>query len=345
VQAYQTSIDDFDVLLRVRPDVPHYRENLALSRTNLAQILHTIGRNADAKVECMAALDEFIDLVNRNFTMLRYHNRQATTSATFGAILRDLNEDTLAETAFRGAIERFGDLAKEDRDDPDYPSRLAVARSSLGRTLHKMGELDHAKTEFLAAIEIFLVVTKDGTVDPYSQDALAWCYTHLGDLLRDMEQPEQATAYYAKALALREKLDKEPDDLHSLAWFLTNCADEEFRDAKRAIQVADEARKKAPENARYWHTLGRAQYRDDKFDECLKSLHVAEDLRGESKHASDRFVMAMAHWKKNEEAEAKANFARAVMIMDDNCPGNIELRRLRREAAELLGIADPDLNR
>ena len=341
VQAYRTSIADYADLLRVRPEVPHYRENLALSRTNLAQILHTVGRNVDAKVECKAALNEFADLVNGNPGVYRYQEELATSSATFGAVLRDLNEDTLAETAFRGAVERFGDLAAEVREAPVYRSRLAIARSSLGRTLHKMGQHDAAKTEFLAALETFQDATKEAADDPYTQNGLAWCYTHLGDLVLETEQPSQATACYAKAMALREKLAQEPDDLYSLAWFLANCGDLKFRDAERAVRVADDARKKAPENGRYWHMLGMAQYRAGKWDDCIKSLLVAVDLRGESKHASDWFVMAMAQWQKDAKDKSKASFDHAIKIMDEHCPGNIELGKLRQEAADLLGTSKP----
>ncbi len=336
IQSYRTSITDFDDLLHVRPDVPYYRENLALSQTNLAQILHTNGLNKDAKVECTDALVELTDLVNGNPGVHRYQEDLATTSATFGAILRDLNEDKVAIEAFRGAIDRFGELSREVRDAPVYRIRLALARSSMGRTLHRLGKHDDAKVEFLAAIEILEAVTKDGSDDPSAQNGLAWCYTHVGDLLRATQQANQATPYYARAMALREKLDKEPDDMHSLAWFLANCEDDKFRDPDRAVRVADEARKKAPENGRYWNMLGLTQYRAKKLDDSIKSLRIAADLRGETKHASDWFVLAMAHWQKGEPVEARTEFQIAQNLMDENCPGNIELGKLRREAADLI---------
>jgi serine/threonine-protein kinase len=342
IAAYRTSITDFDDLLIVRPDVPHYRHNRALSRTNLAQILHIVGLNHDAKAACLEAMSEFIDLVNRHADVYAFHADLATTNGTLGTILRDLNEDSLAEQAFRGAIDRFRQLAGEVPEDRDYRRRLAIAQSALARTLHKVRKFDDAKSEFLAAIETFEGVTKDTQDDPIVRNALAWCYTHFGDLLRATEHPEQATVYYAKAMALRESLDKEPDDIFSFAWFLANCEDVKFRDADRAVRLADEARKRAPENARYWNMLGLAQYRAEKYDEAIKSLAVASDLRGEPKHASDWFVMAMAQWKKDDKDAAKASFDRAVTTMDKHCPGNIDVGKLRREAAELLENSLPN---
>ena len=51
------------------------------------------------------------------------------------------------------------------------------------------------------------------------------------------------------------------------------------------------------------------------------------------------FLLAMAHWKLGDKAEARAWYDKAVEWMEKNQPKNEELRRFRAEASELLGVA------
>ena len=46
IGAYRRAVEDYTLLLTAVPDVPRYRENLAITRTNLGQTLH---RYRDAK--------------------------------------------------------------------------------------------------------------------------------------------------------------------------------------------------------------------------------------------------------------------------------------------------------
>jgi hypothetical protein len=57
--------------------------------------------------------------------------------------------------------------------------------------------------------------------------------------------------------------------------------------------------------------------------------------------ACDFFFLAMAHWQLGQKEEARNWFDKAVEWMDMNHSKNEELRRFRTEAAELLGISEP----
>ena len=58
-------------------------------------------------------------------------------------------------------------------------------------------------------------------------------------------------------------------------------------------------------------------------------------------NCTDWFFMAMAHGRLGNEHDAQKWYGQAVEWMEKNDPDDESLRRLRAEAAELLGIAEP----
>ena len=275
------------------------------------QVLHLLGRNAVAKEQAALALNDLIDLVTLYPGVHRYHEEHATCTQTLGLILRDLNDDANAELAFRDAIRRFEELADAVPDVPEYRRRLASCLSSLGRLLHKLGKHAEAETTYLAAIAEFQKSIQAGLNDPFTQDPLAWSYSHLADLQRRMDQPEKARVNYAKALVLREALPPQPEHLHTLSWFLVMCDDPQFRDANRAIQLAQQARKLVPDNPRYALGLGLAYYRAGKWDDSIQAAKDAEGLRPQP-NGIDPFVLALAYWKRGDKEQSRACRERAV---------------------------------
>ena len=56
--------------------------------------------------------------------------------------------------------------------------------------------------------------------------------------------------------------------------------------------------------------------------------------------SEDWFFLAMAHWQLGDKQAARKWYDQAVAWMDKNQPDNVELRRFRSEAEELLKITD-----
>ena len=54
--------------------------------------------------------------------------------------------------------------------------------------------------------------------------------------------------------------------------------------------------------------------------------------------AFNAFFLAMAHWRLGEKDKGRGWYDRAAQWVDKNKPADEELRRLRAEAAELLGL-------
>jgi hypothetical protein len=61
---------------------------------------------------------------------------------------------------------------------------------------------------------------------------------------------------------------------------------------------------------------------------------------GKGGNSCDWFFLAMSHWQLGKKDEARKWYDQAVPWMDKNQPKNEELRRFRREAAELLGLKE-----
>ena len=83
-----------------------------------------------------------------------------------------------------------------------------------------------------------------------------------------------------------------------------------------------------------------ARYRAGDWVAAIEALEKAETLAPDKYLAHNGFFLAMAHWRTGPESEARKWYDRAVQWMEKNQPRDVELRRFRAEAEELLGIND-----
>ena len=95
---------------------------------------------------------------------------------------------------------------------------------------------------------------------------------------------------------------------------------------------------RAPDNMTYRIALGVAQYRLAKFQKERYPEALATLSRCDQNHPATLFSLAMAHWQLGDKDEAREWFAKAVQWMEQGKQDDAELKRLRAEAAELLGV-------
>ena len=81
-----------------------------------------------------------------------------------------------------------------------------------------------------------------------------------------------------------------------------------------------------------------AHYRSGDWQAARDALNEAIQLRGEG-NDRDWFFLAMTLWQEGKPDEAKKCFEDADQWMKSNRPDKPELRRVRDEAAELLGLS------
>jgi serine/threonine protein kinase/Tfp pilus assembly protein PilF len=152
---------------------------------------------------------------------------------------------------------------------------------------------------------------------------------------------------FGEAIAsCREAIRLQPDlaDAHNnLAWLLATCPIVKFRDPGQAVRHAKKSIELKPGDADNLNTLGVAHYRNGDWNEAMEALTKSMRLR--KGDGADFFFLAMAHGRLGETEKARSWYEKSVAWMDKNMPQDEELRRFRKEAAELLKIIgeEPEL--
>jgi tetratricopeptide (TPR) repeat protein len=154
-----------------------------------------------------------------------------------------------------------------------------------------------------------------------------------GRLFFRLGQREKAAEDFRKAS------EANPHMAHPLARELATSPDPSSQHPSLAIDLVKRAMQQEPGETAYWNTLGIAHYRAGNWEGALAALQKSIELRKPG-NAYDEFFLAMTHWQLGNKAEARKWYDSAVRWMDKNQSGNIELRRFRAEASELLELKE-----
>ncbi|MFO0892970.1 MAG: tetratricopeptide repeat protein [Isosphaeraceae bacterium] len=125
--------------------------------------------------------------------------------------------------------------------------------------------------------------------------------------------------------------------------------DPRLRNPAQAVERGRRAVQLAPEDGPFWNTLGVAYYRAGDWAAAIERLEKAEALSPDKNLAINGCFLAMAHWRRGETEQARRWYDKAVAWMEKNPPRNEELyrneelHRFHAEAAELLGLASPEI--
>jgi serine/threonine protein kinase/tetratricopeptide (TPR) repeat protein len=181
---------------------------------------------------------------------------------------------------------------------------------------------------------------------PGPRALLAYWHASLGSILTTRGRPTEAAEEFRQARDVyRAVLDLDPKRfraMNNLAWLLANCPDPRFRDAGRAVELARKATELAPQYAFLWNTRGVAHYRAGEWEAAIAALEKSMALyprrysEGARLESFSTFFLALAHARLGHGAEARRWYDRAVRWMDQYQPDDLELRRFRAEAEELL---------
>ncbi len=270
-------------------------------------------QNAGARLSLSYALRNrgaFQEAIIVAKTAIRLKPDYAEAYIGLGEALRSSGARDEAIAAFREAT-----LLQPDR---------AAAFLHLGNPYADKGELDKA----IEAYEKAIALKPD-----YAQ-----AHHYLGLALKRNGRPAEAIAAYREAIRL------EPDyDLPcvNLAWILVTCADPKLRDAAEAAKLAERAteRQASKANARsVWNTLGLARYRMGDGKAAIAAVEKAMAL-GEGGAGVEWIILALCHAQLGNKDEARKWYDRAVESLDELDPHDDDMRRLRGEAAKMLGLS------
>jgi tetratricopeptide (TPR) repeat protein len=237
--------------------------------------------------------------------------------------------------------------ARLARDFPKSPQGFLAAVTplhELGEVLKVNGRTDPAEQALRAAHDLLEGLGTDAS-KVQCGPVLCAVQHDLGTLLWQSGRYLEAEAMFShEADQWRQLLRRYPQyplAQNSLAWFLATCPVSHLRRPAEAVELARKAVERAPKAGAIWNTLGVAEYRAGSWDEAIKALLQSVELTSGGS-PTDWFFLAMARWQKGDRQEARSWYEKAVAWMDQNCPKDDELGRVRAEAEALLRSEDFD---
>jgi len=124
--------------------------------------------------------------------------------------------------------------------------------------------------------------------------------------------------------------------LHDLGWVLATCPVLQLRDPPRALTLAQQAVRLAPESADCWELLGIARYRagdpTGAIDAGQKAMALCDG--GGAEHW---LYLAMAWWQEGDRAQARRWYDKGNAWVEAHRPVKVPLDLLRAEAEALVG--------
>ena len=169
--------------------------------------------------------------------------------------------------ANQGNIERAkAEFEHEIRINPNH----IEARYNLGNIFLAQGDLTQAAAEYVRTIGIEPGRTKSNL------EAYINSHINLGVILTQQDRLDKAIAYYEKVLVV------DPNNtiaMNNLAWLLATYPDDNFRNGKRAVELAERSCNitdyKIPE---LLDTLAAAYSEEKRFTEAIETATKALDL-------------------------------------------------------------------
>jgi tetratricopeptide (TPR) repeat protein len=268
------------------------------------------------------------------------HLDVAQTLFHLGMLFDRQNNGSRAEPFFRQALAMQRKLLNED-----HPA-IANTLDQLGLALTFQGKYDEAEAMHGQARAIRRKVFSDEHL------AVTGSLQNSALLLAFQGKLNEAEQQMRESLAVRRKLlgDAHPDLVDTLSFFASVQAEQgKFAEAEAMLREALAMRLKLGySDSRPIHRLfdlGRLceeQGRMPEAEELYREV-IAKDSKElrDRGSARDGLCLAMAHWKLGHKDEARKWYDQAVEWMKENNPDNVELNQGRVEAAELLGITEP----
>jgi serine/threonine-protein kinase len=331
----KAAVGDSEALFRSNPLFPRFMDISAVSRAVLGRVYHQQARNKEAHKQLDLAVARLKWLVDYVSPLEKYRANLAVVLALRGQILRDLGEPS-AEDDLEEARRHYEQLiAAQPKYSADWRG-LGMCKRHLARLFHGTGRHGEARSLYDEAQKDFEEALRLNPQDPFTRDGLASCLEHRGDLPVEPGQDpqkdlERATTIRRELCATRDT----PEDTYKLALLLLKLGDEE---KDEALTLATDLANSVPDNTKYQTLLGAAHYQTGDFEASVQTLDRPQPQQGDGSH---QFWLAKALWNRNQDDDrdrAKKAFQRGVQLMEAETPGQIEVQKLRRDAADLLGL-------
>jgi serine/threonine protein kinase len=343
-RALHRSVELLEELAAASVPAPQDQHQLAMNQNNLAVLYRRTGRSREAEQTWGKAVTVQERLVADFPDVRRYRLGLAGSYANRADVLYFAGRYPEATRALRQAVALQQRLADDSPGVIDYRLHLAQSYHNLANVLRDTNQYDEAEAALRQAVTLFERLARELPGMPQCQEGLAKSYRNLGYLLWETDRPDAATEAFREARSLYDSLVARnpgaPAFARDLAWFLADCPDPCCADVRRAIQRAEDAVAKSANAGSWWNILGAARYRAGEWRAAIEALDKSRAYHGAN--SWDAFYLAMAHRKLGEQQVAREWYEKACDEMQANTVGEVRLRRLRAEAADLLGVPLPE---
>jgi tetratricopeptide (TPR) repeat protein len=326
------------------PDVPEDRPGSARIHHGWGVLLLNTNRLPVAEEELRKAVAVLEGLLAEDPGNDEFQSLLARTLGDLGQALLRRGKSAEAEATFLRSIRLYQDLIRDFPDTPFHARRLVVVYQYLSQVLMEIRRIDEGASALRRAIALREKLAAEH-YDP--DDRPVWggdLYQALGaQLLEAGREQEAAEAYRLACVHFERAIAEHPD----IAWpkieyaeLLNNCSAIQFRDPDRAIVLVREALRLTPHSREGWKMLGVAEYRAGHWAAAIEALGRWARFDPEGDPVAG-FLFAIAHGRLGHTREACDWYDRAVGWMDQYRLRDDRLRRLRAEAAALLGLPEP----
>jgi len=243
-----------------------------------------------------------------------------------------------AESAARSAL-----VLHQRLHGPNHPE-TAWCLWVLGRSLAAQAKLDEAESDLRRSEEIFRrAYDGEHKSTGLSSACLALVRARIDAKARDWKslavdgEVASARLNAAPPAALGEERHALASDCNIAARQLATVPNPSSADIREAAELAQISVKFWPENGDFWNMLGVVRYRGADYASAIRSLNKSLQLR-DGGDSFDWLFLAMAEWQLHHTDRARAWYEKALGSLDHQAANSDELRRVRAEAAELLGM-------
>jgi serine/threonine protein kinase/tetratricopeptide (TPR) repeat protein len=332
LELYQDLVRDF-------PDIPTYREGLGYAGRALVDWTDAERNLEESAKALVVAVDAFETLATAKIDQKggRYRSEHADSLNWLASELSKAGRVREAAQAQQRSVDSYETLVREfPAQVRSYRLKFPIPLAALAERLAAAGQPQRAVEASRRYVALCEKLQRDHPQENFKPQ-LASAYLGLCSSLAATSQIDEAQRAYEKTIELGI-LDA--DALNRFAWKLVTAREIKPAVAALAVEAAQQATNSAPVDGNIWNTLGVARYRAGDWQGSIDALAKSMELR-EGGDAYDWFFQAMARWQLGDKDEARTWYDKAVEWMDKNEPKNEELLRFRAEAAELLGITEP----
>jgi serine/threonine protein kinase len=342
LRAFEKARAIWEDLVRAHPTIPGFKSDLALFHGMIGLVQERLYQHAESARSFRQARDLLLQATASSPETPHYRVLLGMGLSFLQHELSVLRSSREAEEADRQALEVIQKLVAEFPDEPYYQELLAWALDLLAYGRAHRGQLQAEEEAWRLELATSDKLAQGFPIVSRYRNSALWSRQALAELLWSTGRRAEATELYRQVARWTDQAS--PGDAaghHIRAWFLVTCPDPQFRDARRAVNLAKRATELAPKEKEYWVTLGLAHYRAGNWREAVtapnKAMNGLVDI-GTAADGWTLFLQAMAHWQLGDKEQARRCYDQAVTWTDRNETRNKELRRFRAEAAQLLGI-------